>query len=105
MEEGCVVCATSNRAPWELSASGLHEDLFAHFLTSLQNACRPIHLTSEHDYRRLLFSESQVSPGNPALPDFCSSRLFPVVILMDLLQASLQFLCASIDHWLSYCWC
>ncbi len=74
MEEGCVVCATSNRAPWELSASGLHEDLFAHFLTSLQNACRPIHLTSEHDYRRLLFSESQVS--RPP----CSSRDLLIVI-------------------------
>ncbi|KAK9864901.1 hypothetical protein WJX84_010909 [Apatococcus fuscideae] len=59
MEEGCVVCATSNRAPWELSASGLHEDLFAHFLASLQNACRPVHLSSQYDYRRLLFSESQ----------------------------------------------
>ena len=65
MEEGCVVCATSNRAPWELSASGLHEDLFAHFLASLQNACRPVHLSSQYDYRRLLFSESQVHLPTP----------------------------------------
>ena len=61
MEEGCVVCATSNRAPWELSASGLHEDLFAHFLASLQSACRPVLLSSQHDYRRLLFAENQVT--------------------------------------------
>jgi predicted ATPase len=30
--EGCVVVATSNRAPWELPRHGLHEDMFSHFV-------------------------------------------------------------------------
>jgi AFG1-like ATPase len=35
LEEGCVIVATSNRAPWELNSHGLHEDLFGHFQTQL----------------------------------------------------------------------
>lgn len=54
MAEGAVIVATSNRPPWELQDHGLHEDLFGHFLTSLQAACEPLPLGGGTDYRRLI---------------------------------------------------
>lgn len=54
IEEGCVIVATSNRAPWDLNRHGLHEDLFGHFVQNLLEACQPYQLSAEQDYRRLL---------------------------------------------------
>ncbi len=54
LEEGCIIVATSNRAPWDLNRHGLHEDLFGHFVQNLLEACRPYQLSAEQDYRRLL---------------------------------------------------
>ena len=48
-----VIVCTSNRAPWELSPAGAHEDMFAHFVGQLTRACPPFELSSERDYRRL----------------------------------------------------
>ena len=53
MAEGIVIVCTSNRAPWELSPAGAHEDLFAHFVGVLTRACPPFELSSERDYRRV----------------------------------------------------
>ena len=53
MAEGVVIVCTSNRAPWELSPAGAHEDMFAHFVGQLTRACPPFELSSERDYRRL----------------------------------------------------
>ena len=54
LEEGCIIVATSNRAPWDLNRHGLHEDLFGHFVQNLLDACQPYQLSAEQDYRRLL---------------------------------------------------
>ena len=54
LEEGCIIVATSNRAPWDLNRHGLHEDLFGHFVQNLLEACQPYQLSAEQDYRRLL---------------------------------------------------
>ena len=54
LEEGCIIVATSNRAPWDLNRHGLHEDLFGHFVQNLLEACHPYQLSAEQDYRRLL---------------------------------------------------
>jgi predicted ATPase len=54
LEEGCVIVATSNRAPWDLNRHGLHEDLFSHFVQNLLEACDVVELSSQEDYRRLL---------------------------------------------------
>lgn len=54
LEEGCVIVATSNRAPWDLNRHGLHEDLFGHFVQNLLEACQPYQLSAEQDYRRLM---------------------------------------------------
>ena len=54
LEEGCIIVATSNRAPWDLNRHGLHEDLFGHFVQNLLGACQPYQLSAEQDYRRLL---------------------------------------------------
>ena len=54
LEEGCIIVATSNRAPWDLNRHGLHEDLFGHFVQNLLQACKPYQLSAEQDYRRLL---------------------------------------------------
>lgn len=54
LEEGCIIVATSNRAPWDLNRHGLHEDLFGHFVQNLLGACHPYQLSAEQDYRRLL---------------------------------------------------
>ena len=54
LEEGCIIVATSNRAPWDLNRHGLHEDLFGHFVQNLLGACQPYHLSAKQDYRRLL---------------------------------------------------
>ena len=53
VSEGVVIVCTSNRAPWELSPAGVHEELFAHFVGVLQRACPPFELSSERDYRRV----------------------------------------------------
>lgn len=73
LEEGCIIVATSNRAPWDLNRHGLHEDLFGHFVQNLLEACRPYQLSAEQDYRRLLasdtasaFSENYFFPKGPA---------------------------------------
>ena len=58
---------TSNRAPWELSPAGVHEDMFAHFVGQLTRACPPFELSSERDYRRVAAAQ-QVST--------CSSYCF-----------------------------
>ncbi|EFN56377.1 hypothetical protein CHLNCDRAFT_22490, partial [Chlorella variabilis] len=62
LAEGCVVVATSNRAPWELDRHGLHEDLFEHFRASLQAACDVVCLDSGRDYRRLLAASTLLRP-------------------------------------------
>ncbi|KAL4857708.1 AFG1-like ATPase [Chlorella vulgaris] len=63
--EGCVIVATSNRAPGELDRHGLHEHLFTHFVASLELACDVISLSSDQDYRRLLASDQ--APLQPLL--------------------------------------
>ena len=52
VEAGCVIVATSNRAPWELSGQGSNEDLFARFQATLLSACEPFALSAAQDYRR-----------------------------------------------------
>lgn len=52
IEKGCIIVATSNRAPWELNRHGLHEDLFGHFVENLLQTCQPFELSAEKDYRR-----------------------------------------------------
>ena len=62
---------TSNRAPWELSPAGAHEDMFAHFVGVLTRACPPLELSSERDYRRVAApapAAVQVSGLSPHLP-------------------------------------
>ena len=54
LEKGCIIVATSNRAPWELNRHGLHEDLFGHFVQNLLLSCEPFQLSAEKDYRRLM---------------------------------------------------
>lgn len=54
LEEGCVIVATSNRAPWDLNRQGLHEDLFQHFMQRLLQSCDVLPLSAQQDYRRLL---------------------------------------------------
>lgn len=73
LEEGCIIVATSNRAPWDLNRHGLHEDLFGHFVQNLLQACQPYQLSAEQDYRRLLasdtataFSQQYFYPQGPA---------------------------------------
>jgi hypothetical protein len=53
LAEGCVVVATSNRAPRQLERHGLHEALFSHFVDSLEAACDVVALEGGRDYRRL----------------------------------------------------
>ncbi|GBF94229.1 hypothetical protein Rsub_06499 [Raphidocelis subcapitata] len=50
--EGCVVVATSNRAPHELPRHGLHEAMWEHFLASLLAGCDALRLSAAEDYRR-----------------------------------------------------
>ena len=57
LEEGVIIVATSNRAPWELNRQGIHEDLFQHFVQRLLHATAPYELSSEQDYRRVLSSQ------------------------------------------------
>lgn len=72
LEEGCVVVATSNRAPWQLNRFGLHEDLFTHFVDKLLQTCDPVELSSQQDYRRL-------APGPQARsPSVCRHALLAV---------------------------
>jgi hypothetical protein len=54
LASGCCVVATSNRAPAELPAAGVHEALFEHFVGSIEAACDVVCLDSGRDYRRLL---------------------------------------------------
>lgn len=54
LEEGIIIVATSNRAPWELNRQGIHEDLFQHFVSKLLQATAPFELSSAQDYRRVL---------------------------------------------------
>ena len=67
LEEGVVIVATSNRAPWELNRQGIHEDLFQHFVHRLLQATAPFELSSAQDYRRLM--EHEQVPGSPAVRD------------------------------------
>eukprot|EP00884_Botryococcus_braunii_P008027 jgi/Botrbrau1/17225/Bobra.0621s0003.1 len=71
LEEGCVIVATSNRAPWDLNRQGLHEDLFEHFTQRLLQSCDVLPLSAEQDYRRLLLSTSsggEASKGSYFFP-------------------------------------
>ncbi|KAL4438248.1 hypothetical protein ABPG77_010609 [Micractinium sp. CCAP 211/92] len=52
--EGCVVVATSNRAPHELDSHGLNELMFSHFQETLLSACDVVPLNAGEDYRRLM---------------------------------------------------
>ena len=61
-EEGTVIVATSNRAPWDLNRHGVHEDLFTHFQRHLLSVCHPFHLSAETDYRRLLGGAQVLCP-------------------------------------------
>lgn len=54
LEEGCIIVATSNRAPWDFNRHGLHEALFSHFVARLLQACDVVELSAQQDYRRLL---------------------------------------------------
>eukprot|EP00873_Tetraselmis_striata_P002675 jgi/Tetstr1/422939/TSEL_013719.t1 len=56
VDEGTVVVMTSNRAPWELNSQGLNEDLFEHFVDSLQRSTAPLEITSGTDYRKSMYS-------------------------------------------------
>lgn len=40
LAEGCIVCMTSNRAPWELPRHGLHEDMFTHMISTILTSCQ-----------------------------------------------------------------
>ncbi|GAB4817182.1 hypothetical protein N2152v2_004228 [Parachlorella kessleri] len=62
MDEGCVVVATSNRAPWELNRRGLHEDIFNHYIERLLASCDIVQLDAEQDYRRLLGRQALLPP-------------------------------------------
>jgi len=77
LEEGCIIVATSNRAPWDLNRHGLHEDLFGHFVQNLLEACRPYQLSAEQDYRRLLV---------PPPPARCPAQ--SVTVALSCLQCS-----------------
>ena len=70
LEKGCIIVATSNRAPWELNRHGLHEDLFGHFVQNLLQSCEPFQLSAEKDYRRLMV--------NGSLSASCSTTLAQV---------------------------
>jgi hypothetical protein len=53
-EEGVTLCATGNRAPRELERHGLHEDIFDHFVDSLEAGMEAVEVgTPGKDYRRL----------------------------------------------------
>lgn len=83
IQEGCVVVATSNRAPWELNRHGLHEDLFDHFVSNLLASCDVVQLDAEQDYRRLIAGSHLIHPtaaagGAPTLdPPKGLARGFP----------------------------
>lgn len=63
--EGAVLCITSNRHPSQLTNHGLHEDLFNHFVATLQQACDIVQLgTGARDYRRLALMTQ--AAGNPS---------------------------------------
>ena len=68
-QQGTVLVATSNRAPWELNQAGLQEDLFLHFISKLVDACDAVPLTDGPDYRKLALSErlSGVQPSAAAV--------------------------------------
>ncbi|KAK9816417.1 hypothetical protein WJX72_000026 [[Myrmecia] bisecta] len=64
LAKGCVIVATSNRAPGALNRQGLHEDLFHHSTQRLLQACDVLHLACDQDYRRMLAARSlQVVDG------------------------------------------
>ena len=75
LEEGCIIVATSNRAPWDLNRHGLHEDLFGHFVQNLLQACQPYQLSAVQDYRRLLVTSFSGMLFN-AVRLCCASVLF-----------------------------
>ncbi|KXZ47776.1 hypothetical protein GPECTOR_33g658 [Gonium pectorale] len=56
---GCVLVATSNRAPLELPRHGLHEAMWGHFIETLLNRCTVYQLSSPADYRRVLLEEGR----------------------------------------------
>lgn len=67
LEEGCIIVATSNRAPWDLNRHGLHEDLFGHFVQNLLEACQPYQLSAEQDNRRLLVLHTSFPKSAPSI--------------------------------------
>ncbi|GFR49686.1 hypothetical protein Agub_g11835 [Astrephomene gubernaculifera] len=58
---GCVVVATSNRAPHELPRHGLHEDMWGHFVTTLLQRCSVYELSAAADYRRTLLEQGRAA--------------------------------------------
>jgi len=60
--EGTVMVMTSNRAPTDLNSQGLHEDLFDHFVVSLQDTCDVTKVASGTDYRLLAYSSQADKP-------------------------------------------
>ncbi|GIL54549.1 hypothetical protein Vafri_10294, partial [Volvox africanus] len=58
---GCVLVCTSNRAPLDLPRHGLHEDMWAHFVDTLQQRCTVHELSAAADYRRLILEQGRAS--------------------------------------------
>eukprot|EP00127_Corallochytrium_limacisporum_P006040 Clim_evm8s217 gene=Clim_evmTU8s217 len=63
IDHGCVVVATSNRHPSELYSGGFQRDIMDPFIKLLQQRCDIHQVTSETDYRRVKYSESNKKAG------------------------------------------
>ncbi|GLI71253.1 hypothetical protein VaNZ11_016376 [Volvox africanus] len=63
---GCVLVCTSNRAPADLPRHGLHEDMWAHFVDTLQQCCTVHELSADNDYRRLILEQGRASIASAA---------------------------------------
>ena len=51
IDNGSIIVATSNRAPWELNNFGVHETIFDHFKSRLLEACIAVNVSCA-DFRR-----------------------------------------------------
>ncbi|KAG2436005.1 hypothetical protein HYH02_011718 [Chlamydomonas schloesseri] len=63
---GCVLVATSNRAPEHLPRHGLHEAMWGHFVETLLQRCEVVELSSPADYRRLLLEQGRAAIASAA---------------------------------------